>query len=112
MPQDSSFEWKSEFQFKFLDENPCTYSVLGALCDTIRFFFDPVPSSDKTKGLKSIGYYDGYRDLGWCALADGSVTQGSLCSAMTQTARVRNSPCFYFFHIFLELEFYNFRNYG
>ena len=38
MPQDSSFEWKSESQIKFLDENPCTHAVLGALCDTIRFF--------------------------------------------------------------------------
>ena len=63
MPQDSSFQWKSESQFKFLDENPWTNAVLGALSDTIRFFLDLVPSIDKTKGLKSSGYYDGYKDL-------------------------------------------------
>ena len=39
MPQDSSFEWKSESQIKFLDENQCTHAVLGALCDTIRLFW-------------------------------------------------------------------------
>ena len=38
-------------------------------------FLDLVPSIDKTKGLKSSGYYDGYKDLSWCALVDGSVTQ-------------------------------------
>ena len=55
--------------------------------------------------------YNGNISLSWLGATDGSVTQGSLCSAMTQPARVRGSPGFYFFHIFLELEFYNFRNY-
>ena len=50
MPQDSSFEWKSESQFKFLDENPCTHAVLGALCDTIRFFWIQCHLVTKLKG--------------------------------------------------------------
>ena len=73
-------------------------------------FLDSVSSSDKTKGLKSIGYYDGYKDLSWCALADGSVTQGSLCLAVNPSDRVRIPPEFYFFSILLKLEFYIFRN--
>ena len=73
-------------------------------------FLDSMPSSDKTKGLKSIGYNDGYRDLGWCALPDDSVTQGSLCSAVNPTNRVRIPSQFYFFSILLKLEFYIFRN--
>ena len=73
-------------------------------------FLDSVPSCNKTKGLKSIGYYDGYRDLGWCVLSDGSVTQGSLCLAVNPTDRVRIPSEFYFFSILLKLEFYNFRN--
>ena len=73
-------------------------------------FLDSVPSSDKTKGLKSIGYYDGYKYLSWCALADGSVTQGSLCLAVNPSDRVRIPPEFYFFSILFKLEFYIFRN--
>ena len=73
-------------------------------------FLDSVSSSDKTKGLKSIGYYDGYKYLSWCALADGSVTQGSLCLAVNPSDRVRIPPEFYFFYNFLKLEFYIFRN--
>ena len=73
-------------------------------------FLDSVSSSDKTKGLKSIGYYDGYKYLSWCALADGSVTQGSLCLAVNPTDRVRIPLEFYFFSILLKLEFYIFRN--
>ena len=80
---------------------------------TMRFYsivLDSVPSCDKTKGLKSIGYYDGYKNLSWCALTDGSVTQGSLCLAVNPTARVRFLPEFYFFSILLKLEFYIFCN--
>ena len=73
-------------------------------------FLYSVSSSNKTKGLKFIGYYDGYKDLSWCALADGSVTQGSLCLAVNPTDRVRISLEFYFFSILLKLEFYIFRN--
>ena len=72
-------------------------------------FLDLVPSIDKTKGLKSSGYYDGYKDLSWCALADGSVMQGSLCLAMNPTDRVRFPLEFYFFSILLKLELYFFR---
>ena len=74
------------------------------------FFFNSVPSSNKTKGLKSVGYYDGYKDLSLCALADGNVTQGSLCLGVNPTDRVRIPPEFYFFSILLKLEFYIFRN--
>ena len=35
MPQDFSYEWKSEVQFKLLKENPCTYAVSCVLCDTV-----------------------------------------------------------------------------
>ena len=55
-------------------------------------------------------YYDGYEGPSWCAMADDSVTQGSLCPALTLTVWVRIPPAITFFSIFLELEFYIFRN--
>ena len=77
-------------------------------CDSI--FLDSAPSSGKTKRLKSMRYSDGYIDLSWCVIADDSVTQRSLCPALTLTERVRILVGYYFFHNFLELEFYIFRN--
>ena len=47
------------------------------------------PFGDKTKGLKSRRYHDGYEDLNWCAVTGGSVNQGSLCFGLTLTSRVR-----------------------
>ena len=55
-------------------------------------------------------YYDGYEDLSWWATADDSVTRGSLCLGLTRAEWVRIPVGFYFFSIFLELEFYNIRN--
>ena len=36
LPQDSSLEWKSDSQFIFLDENPCTRADLCALSNATR----------------------------------------------------------------------------
>ena len=62
------FGWKSMY--------PCNFR--GSM-RYYPFFWDSVPFSDKTKGFKSIEYYDEYIALSWCSLTDGSVTQGSLC---------------------------------
>ena len=35
LPQDSSLEWKSDSQFIFLDENPCTLTDLCALSNVL-----------------------------------------------------------------------------
>ena len=69
---------------------PCSFRR-SMRCYSI--FLDSVPSSNKTKGLKSIGYYE-----------------GSLCLAVNPTDRVRILSEFYFFSILLKLEFYIFRN--
>ena len=74
-------------------------------------YLDLTPASDKTRGLQSMRYHDGFKYLSWCAVPDGSVTQGSLCLSLTAMVRVRVLLVFYFFSKFLQLEFYLFRNY-
>ena len=69
-----------------------------------------VPPSGKTKDFKSMRYHYGYKDLNWCAVADGNMTWRSLCLSLTTIVRVRIRREFYFCLIFLELEFYFFRN--
>ena len=74
MLQDSRLEWKLDSQFIFLDENPCTYAVLCALSGAIRFFWVRRYLVVKLKGWNPLDFIDGYIDLSWCAVADGSVT--------------------------------------
>ena len=53
----------------------------------------------KTEELKSIKYLDGYIYLGRGTIADGYLTKGSPCFAMTCTERVRfqDQPFFFYF---------------
>ena len=73
-------------------------------CDSI--FLDFAPSSCKIKRLKSMRYNDGYVDRNWCAMADDSMMQGSLCPALTLTEWVRIPVgCYFFFLLFSNQNF-------
>ena len=39
LPQDSNLEWKSDSQFIFLDENPCTLAGLCAFSNATRIIW-------------------------------------------------------------------------
>ena len=108
--QDSSFEWKSESQFKFLHENPCTHTVLGALCDTIRFFWIQCHLVTKLKGWNPLDITMGIKT--WVGVHSPTAVwrRGHFAYLWTRLTGFESSLSFTFFSILLKLEFYIFCN--